>query len=444
MRWVYLSITSFLYYGLIGWESCIILFIVGFSSYCTGIALEKYRKNGRTFIYLGILFLTGVLLLARYQIFFIDNISQLFKLNISALELGYWQNKLSFFLTIGIGFYTLQAMGYLFDIYNGRITATKDIFLHFAFLSFFPKLLAGPLERNKTFRNQLEQIVSTTEAERWQGFKNIVFGLFLKYLIADNLAPYVNSAFQDLVLNQSTLFWWVTITTFAIQIYCDFNGYTHIVMGLAQLMGYKLSENFNLPYLSTSPSEFWTRWHITLSTWLREYIFFPLSRSKYLKGKYYINTWITMLLSGIWHGAGWTFIVWGSLHAFFISVDQLTHWSTYLKKFTFGKFICIFLMWLQLDISWVFFRANSINQALDILRIMFSFNFNNFMGVSPISFVFITAAVLMDTFMSLSKKRPVIVQPLHQRVLEVVVFSILLVVSIYFRGVGSRFIYFQF
>jgi alginate O-acetyltransferase complex protein AlgI len=443
-RWVYLTIASFLYYGLLGWQSCIVLFLVGILSYLIGLAIDKQRSHAKVFIYLGTLLLIAILLVVKYQIFLVANITPLFHMTISAIEQDYWLNKLSVFSLIGVGFYTLQAIGYLFDIYNKRIKATENIFLHFAFLSFFPKLLAGPIERNKTFLKQLSQITHTTEEERWHAFKNIIIGLFLKNIIANNLAPIVDGAFQNLVVNQSTLFWWEMVTAFAIQIYCDFNGYTHIVMGLAQLMGFNLMDNFRFPYISLSPSEFWTRWHISLSTWLREYIFFPLSRSKYLKGKYYINTWITMFLSGIWHGVGWTFIVWGGLHALYISLDQLMHWSTFLKKFTFGKFICLVFMWVQLDISWVFFKASSISQALGILRIMFDFNLKLQSGINQTVLGLIAAAILMDCLISLLNKRQGIIQPKPQRVLEVVVFSVLFVISIYFRGTGSQFIYFQF
>jgi alginate O-acetyltransferase complex protein AlgI len=470
-RWIYLTITSFAYFSLISWPSCIVLFIIGISSYFFGIGIEKNQKNtknlsennettfldtknrrffvskkvtSKTLIGLGVIFIVGVLLVFRYQIVFLEIIGRVLNRNLSVIELNYWRNKFSFFSTIGIGFYTLQAIGYLFDIYNGRISATREIFLHMAFLSFFPKLLSGPIEKNKSLIDQLRQITPINEDERWRGFKYIVIGLILKNLIADNLAPTIDSAFQSIPLAQSTAFWWQIIITFAVQIYCDFNGYTHVVIGLAQLMGYHLSENFKFPYLSLSPSEFWTRWHITLSTWLREYIFFPLSRSKYLKGKYYINTWITMLLSGMWHGVGWTFIVWGGLHALYISIDQRIHWSAYLKKFTAGKIICLLLMWVQLDISWVFFRASSINQATDILKAMFSFNNISVKVVSFSCLEFIVVALVMDAYIYLSKKPFMIFTSLRLKALEVFIFSLLLVIAIFFRGAGNQFIYFQF
>lgn len=444
VKWAYLTIASFLYYGFLGWKSCLVLFLVGILSYLIGIEIDKHRNHAKSYIFLGTFSLIAVLFVVRYQIFIIPNLIHPFNFNLTILEQDYWHNELSVFSVIGVGFYTLQAIGYLFDIYHSRIKATENIVLHFAFLSFFPKLLAGPIEKNNLFLNQLSKTSQTNEEERWRGFKNIIIGLFLKNIIANNLAPFVDGAFQNLVVNQSTIFWWQVISAFAIQIYCDFNGYTHIAIGLAELMGFKLTENFRFPYISFSPSEFWTRWHISLSTWLREYIFFPLSRSKYLKGKYYINTFITMLLSGVWHGMGWTFIVWGCLHALFISLDQLTHWSTFFRKFTFGKFLCIVLMWIQLDISWVFFKANSISQALGIIKIMFDFNFNINNDINYTVIGLIAVSFILDYFISLSKKSDVIIQPLHQKVLEVFVFSILFVISIYLSGTGSQFIYFQF
>jgi alginate O-acetyltransferase complex protein AlgI len=187
----------------------------------------------------------------------------------------------------------------------------------------FPQLVAGPIVRARTLLPQLLKPRETTELERWHGTKLIAFGFFKKVLLADNIAPMVNSAFNNVHQSGSSVYWWVVIIGFAIQIYCDFSGYSDIARGLAKWMGFHFKMNFNHPYRSLSMREFWQRWHISLSTWFRDYVYIPLGGNRKGKFRSHVNLWITMILSGFWHGASFNFIIWGALHAFYSSFEKV-------------------------------------------------------------------------------------------------------------------------
>jgi alginate O-acetyltransferase complex protein AlgI len=263
-------------------------------------------------------------------------------------------------------------MSYTFDVYRNKLKPTKSILQFFAYLSMFPQLVAGPIVRAETMLPQLLEVKGVSNEKRWDGFQLIVRGYFKKMVIADNLAPLVMAAFSAPDINTSTMFWWGAIIAFAFQIYCDFAGYSDIARGLALWMGYDFPDNFNHPYISTSIREFWERWHISLSTWFRDYLYIPLGGNRKGKFRSYINLWITMLVSGLWHGAAWTFVAWGAVHAFFASAERLTGWPEKIGKSSVAKFLAWFIVSIQVLVAWVFFRAENINQALDILKVLYS------------------------------------------------------------------------
>lgn len=218
---------------------------------------------------------------------------------------------LKILLPVGISFFTFQSMSYTIDVYRRRLKPTSN-FLHFmAYLALFPQLVAGPIVRACDLLPALELWHPPSAAVRWANLRLIAIGFFKKMVIADNLAPLVDQAFESPVLQGAWAYWWVVSIMFAAQIYCDFSGYTDIARGLGGLMGYEFPENFNHPYAAIGFRDFWSRWHISLSTWFRDYVYVPLGGSRHGAVRGYVNMWITMLLSGIWHGAGWTFIVWG-------------------------------------------------------------------------------------------------------------------------------------
>jgi len=354
-------------------------------------------------------------------------------------------------LPVGISFYTFQSMSYTIDIYKGQLAPTRNPLHFFAYLALFPQLVAGPIIRAADLLPQLKRESHTTEQQRWDGLHLIVHGFLKKVFIADNLAYYVTEAFSNPVHPESAVFWWIMMTAFAFQIYCDFSGYSDIARGLAKWMGYDFMVNFNHPYVATSLREFWTRWHISLSTWFRDYVYIPLGGSRLgpLRGE--INMWITMLVSGFWHGAAWNFIIWGGLHAAGATVERFTRLPRRLMALPGGRFIAGLWMLLQVWVTWVFFRAESFGQAMDILGSMFSFHAGMDVVQTQIGTVrlmligtVIGIAALREFWFFMGWHEREFVPTRWRPTVQVATMAALIVVAVFFRGPGSQFIYFQF
>ena len=439
-RLIWLTAASFFFYGWWDWRFLSLIAISGLIDYYAALGIAKYPDRKKLLLILSVIGNLGSLSLFKYSGFIAENIDKLFGLQ-GSFSLA--ANIPEFFLItpVGISFYTFQSMSYTFDVYRGDLKPTKNIVQFFAYLSMFPQLVAGPIVRAESMLPQLLQVSPITRDKKWDGFQLIVRGYFKKMVIADNLAPLVMAAFGAPEINSSTMFWWGTIIAFAFQIYCDFAGYSDIARGLAHWMGYDFPDNFNHPYISTSIREFWERWHISLSTWFRDYLYIPLGGNRKGKFRSYINLWITMVVSGLWHGAAWTFVAWGAVHAFFASTERFTHWPQKLGRSSVARFAAWFLVSVQVLVAWVFFRAESMNQAMDILRVMFSFQ-------GPFSFgwgldvtIFISIMILRELFAALhlddkfKGKHPVV---------EMIFYAILIAIIVFFRGEGSQFIYFQF
>lgn len=314
-------------------------------------------------MWLNIVLNLGILALFKYYDFFITEFAQLFHVFTDGL-------LLKVILPVGISFYTFQALSYSIDVYRGKIEPTKDIIAFFAFISFFPQLVAGPIERAT---NLLPQFLKKREFNydtAVDGMRQILWGLFKKIVVADNCAVYVNQVFADYT-NQSGSTLLLAAIFFTFQIYGDFSGYSDIAIGTAKLFGIKLMRNFNVPYFSRDIAEFWRRWHISLTTWFRDYVYIPLGGSRVSKAKVIRNTFVIFLLSGFWHGANWTFIVWGAYHAVLFLPLILTGKN---RKYTnqvaerralptlkeAGQMLLTFFLAV---IGWIIFRAESIGQA---------------------------------------------------------------------------------
>jgi D-alanyl-lipoteichoic acid acyltransferase DltB (MBOAT superfamily) len=439
-RLMWLTTASFFFYGWWDWRFLSLILISGLIDYFAALAIARYPVRKKLLLVLSIAGNLGSLSLFKYSGFIAENIDKLLGLQ-GGFSLA--ANIPEFFLItpVGISFYTFQSMSYTFDVYRDKLNPTKNILQFFAYLSMFPQLVAGPIVRAESMLPQLLKVTPVTKDKRWDGFQLIVRGYFKKMVIADNLAPLVMAAFSAPELNSSSMFWWGAIIAFAFQIYCDFAGYSDIARGLALWMGYDFPDNFNHPYISTSIREFWERWHISLSTWFRDYLYIPLGGNRKGKLRSYINLWITMLVSGLWHGAAWTFVVWGAVHAFFASAERFTCWPEKIGKSMVAKFLAWFFVSIQILVAWVFFRAVTIGQAWDILKVMFSFQ-------GPLKFewgfdasIFISIIILRELFAALhfdekfKGKHPVV---------EMVFYAALIAAIVFFRGEGSEFIYFQF
>jgi len=337
-------------------------------------------------------------------------------------------------------------MSYTIDVYKGYLKPTRNVFHFFAYLSLFPQLVAGPIVRASTLIPQLVRMKPTTETERWHGIKLIAFGFFKKVVLADNLAPMVNTAFADVNQTQSSIYWWLTILGFAFQIYCDFSGYTDIARGLAKMMGFHFKMNFNHPYLSSSIKQFWQNWHISLSTWFRDYVYIPLGGSRKGKFRSHLNMWITMVVSGFWHGASWNFIIWGWLHAFYLSIERILKWPKIMHQLHL-KWLATFLVMFQVLLAWVFFRAQTFADALTILKNMLSFNTSTeFKITSDLrnGFYFMIVALLIEYLFYRIKMRNLFKNPIRLKFAETFLIAFLIAVTIFLRGKGHEFIYFQF
>ena len=305
----FVVVASYVFYGWWDWRFLLLIAFTSFCSWGSGLLIRKAatKKEAKAWMWLNVVLNLGILAIFKYYDFFVLEFAQLFHINTEGL-------LLKVILPVGISFYTFQALSYSIDVYRGKIEPTRDVVAFFAFISFFPQLVAGPIERAT---NLLPQFLKKREFDygtATDGMRQILWGLFKKIVVADNCAAYVDQVFSCYQTQSgSTLL--IAAVFFTFQIYGDFSGYSDIAIGTAKLFGIKLMRNFNVPYFSRDIAEFWRRWHISLTTWFRDYVYIPLGGSRVSKAKVVRNTFVIFLISGFWHGANWTFIVWGVYHA---------------------------------------------------------------------------------------------------------------------------------
>ena len=317
----------------------------------------------------------GILCVFKYANFFLANISRL----TSAVGIGVIDRRLDLLLPVGISFYTFQALGYIIDVYRGEVKAEKSLLRYALFVSFFPQLVAGPIERSKNLLRQMQGIASI---EVWNfervrdGFFLMVWGLFQKMVIADRASLLV-----DKVVNHYEKYGFfelsVAVILFAFQIYCDFGGYTNIARGAAKVMGFSLTNNFRQPYLARSVKDFWRRWHISLTSWFTDYLYIPLGGNRKGRLRKYMNILLVFGISGLWHGASWNFVAWGLLHAIYLigaeGKDALLQKVGISMPESFSKRVReTVLTFVLVDFAWIFFMSNSFMQACRIIRQMTS------------------------------------------------------------------------
>ena len=371
---LFVVVVSYIFYGWWDWR---FLFLIAFTSACSfaaGLLIEMFKENPRkarmvnTLNIVVNLFILGVF---KYYDFFATAFADAF-LGGKADGL-----LLHLILPVGISFYTFQALSYSIDVYKGKLEPTRDIVQFFAFVSFFPQLVAGPIERATNLLPQFGKPRTFDYGTGADGMRQILWGLFKKVVIADNCAIYVDKVFSTYQTQSgSTLL--LAAILFAFQIYGDFSGYSDIAIGTAKLFGIKLMRNFNVPYFSRDIAEFWRRWHISLTTWFRDYVYIPLGGSRCSKAKIIRNTFVIFLVSGFWHGANWTFIAWGAYHALlFLPLILMGKNRKYRDTVAQDRLLpnlkeCgqMLLTFVLVVIGWIIFRSDSIGQAWDyILRI---------------------------------------------------------------------------
>lgn len=353
------------YYFYIQWNAPYIFLIILSTviDFILGIELTKERFNKKILLTISFISNLGLLVTFKYFDFFIEQINTVFGGNIHYLDLV---------LPIGISFYTFQTMSYTIDVYNKKLKPETDFIVFAVYVSFFPQLVAGPIERAAHLLKELKRKIKFSYSNLSHGIKLIIWGFFKKVVIADNVSVHVDKVFDNYQGHDEASIV-LAVIFFSIQIYCDFSGYTDIAIGSAKLFGIKLNKNFNFPYFSRSISEFWRRWHISLSTWFRDYLYIPLGGNRVSFSKIIMNILIVFIVSGFWHGANWTYIVWGTIHGVFVilemvlgklNLNNIKSLMPVLLLVCFKRFYTVSIVL----IAWVFFRANNVGEAFGILN----------------------------------------------------------------------------
>ncbi|MFA9389496.1 MAG: MBOAT family protein [Prolixibacteraceae bacterium] len=359
-------LSSYYFYG--SWDERFLLLIIASSlvDYLCGKHLFRASKQSTRKLLLGLslVFNLGLLGFFKYFNFFIDSFSDFIQL----FGLSANPSTLSIILPVGISFYTFQTLSYTIDIYRKKLEPVSNPLTFFAFVAFFPQLVAGPIERASNLLPQLQRKQIFDSDDVVAGFRFILWGLFKKVVIADRLSFVVEQVYNH-PAEFSGLNLFVTTILFGIQIYCDFSGYSDIAIGSARLLGIRLMDNFRTPYFSTSFREFWQRWHISLSTWFRDYIYIPLGGNRVSQARLMFNLFITFLISGFWHGANYTFLIWGALHGLFLVFEKVLSKANFRLP-SWVKGIFVFTM---VNLFWIFFRAQDLNEAFVIVAKIFSF-----------------------------------------------------------------------
>jgi D-alanyl-lipoteichoic acid acyltransferase DltB (MBOAT superfamily) len=453
-----LLIASYYFYGCWDWRFLSLIVVSTLVDYLVGLAFDIDRvdpdvrpvrtRRHKLLLVASLVTNLGLLGFFKYFGFFVDSFQNL----LSALGLHIGVTTLHIVLPVGISFYTFQTLSYTIDLYRGKITTERSLLNFGLFVAFFPQLVAGPIERASRL---LPQIRAATHFG-WEKFQTGIYligwGLFKKVVIADNIGKVADQVFAS--QDPTGIEVIIAVYSFAIQIYCDFSGYSDIARGVARCLGFELILNFNLPYFATNPSDFWRRWHISLSTWLRDYLYISLGGNRYGSRRTYINLMATMVLGGLWHGAAWTFVVWGIYHGALLCIHRaaeplLERYTTFKSRWavTAWFWIRVIFFFQLVCVSWLLFRAESLQQVVDMTYIVLTdWRTDN----SPLGWytfqIFLSCSVLFWGAQ--------LIQWLTQDLQVVLRFPVLARALVYAAGIlafiwfgeygGEAFIYFQF
>ena len=471
VRWIWLLVTSYFFY--MAWNPRYALFLAASTiiTYLSGLLIsrsnghaDKRKRESQRISWVALSFILNLamLLFFKYFDFAVYSINRITQyIGVQALSPSF-----DVILPVGISFYTLQALTYTMDVYRGECAVEKNPAKYALFVSFFPLIISGPIERSKNLLAQIREKHCFSYIDAKNGLIRMAWGYFQKAVVADRIAVMVNQVFDN--YQQYTGFYIVfAAVLFAVQLYCDFSAYSDIAIGAAQVMGFRVMENFRQPYFARSIQEFWRRWHISLSTWFRDYLYIPLGGSRCSKFKKYRNLMITFLVSGLWHGASWNFVVWGGLHGVFqITGDAVKKLKSKLYagmkvktgplSFGFGQIIVTFIL---VDFAWIFFRATGISAALGTVKNMFA-EFNPWiffdgslygLGLESGELLIAGAAILVLFAVDRMRSKRSILQSLSNQnaVFRWAVYSTLVISILIFGFYGNdyvqtQFIYFQF
>lgn len=375
IRFVLLLAANYFFYACWNLNNVWILVYITAIAYISGVLLERTdsKKCGRAVILTAAVLCFGILFIYKYLDFILGNVSRIFE----KINLNVGLPELDLLLPVGISFYIFQAFGYIVDISKGKIRAERNPLKLAAFVSFFPTLLSGPIERADNLLVQIKAGKRGSLDQIKRGLLMIAWGLFLKVAVADNIAPCVDIIYDSYSAYRGIEVLIATVL-FGFQIYCDFAGYSYMAIGSAKVLGFDLRDNFKTPYLAMNVTEFWRRWHISLTSWFRDYVYIPLGGNRKGKGKKYRNTMIVFLLSGLWHGAGWSYLFWGGLNGLYVVAEDvfktIRDKKEKQKRYSglLAKVLAIALTFVLVDYAWLYFRADSFSQGIQMTWMMLS------------------------------------------------------------------------
>lgn len=453
-RWILLLIASYYFYMCWNYKYVVLIAFSTVIDYLAGILMYRTKRKRLRTLYLLASLTTnlGLLFFFKYFNFFGESINYLF----SKFNIFYHVHTYHYLLPVGISFYTFQTLSYTIDLYKENRKPEYHFGKFALFVSFFPQLVAGPIERSVNLLPQFHKNFSFDYERVKSGILLMCWGFFKKVVIADRLAEYINQVYNNapeytgVPLIMATIF-------FAFQIYCDFSGYSDIAIGSAKIMGYDLMTNFRRPYLAVSIQDFWHRWHISLSTWFRDYVYIPLGGSRVAKWRWHTNLFITFLVSGLWHGAEWTFVIWGALHGFFLVFANMTKSVKARINQVAGltrvpqlhHVLQISVTFILVLFGWIFFRANNTADAFLIIRNLFDFTGSQHLNLFrvpsdlPIAFISIGLLIFIEIIeerAQLYERMQLLARPAKWAILTV------LILAVFILGMweAQDFLYFQF
>ena len=446
-QWGVILIASCIFYMSWNPKYIVLIAVTVITSYICAVLIEKYDNLKKIFLIISIVICMGFLFVFKYFGLLIETLQHI--LNDPQVPL------ITIILPVGISFYTFQTMSYVIDVYKHRIHAEHNLGIYATFVIFFPQLVAGPIERAENLLPQIRQRHDFDYEGIKYGLQLMVWGYFKKLVIADNLATHVDLIYSN-VSDYTGLALIVATVFFAFQIYCDFSGYSDIARGVAELFGIKLMVNFNSPYLSTSLKEFWGRWHISLSTWFRDYVYIPLGGNRKGNLRRNVNLIITFLVSGLWHGANWTFAIWGLLHGILQAVENVVYKPKHRDKKKRFRFVSMLLTFCIVCICWVFFRASSTKDAIYVIKHSLDGILNPYLyiyrgyhdlqlsKIKVMKYCFVLVLLFIYDYSSLQEDVIVRVNHYSRKARWGIYYTVLLLILIMGNFGSNQFVYFQF
>ena len=456
LRWqnLLILVASYVFYGWWDWRFLILIVITSLSSFASGLLIKHYdgnRRAQRAVSAANIVLNLGILATFKYFNFFAGSLQAV----LSVVGVMVDWPTLNIILPVGISFYTFQALSYSIDVYARRIEPTRDIVAFFSFISFFPQLVAGPIERATNLLPQMLTARRFDYGRAVDGLRQMLWGFFKKLIIADGCAEVVNQTWNGLD-SATGLMLFVCSLLFTFQIYADFSGYSDIAIGCAKLFGIRLTTNFKVPYFSRNVREFWRRWHITLMGWFTQYVYFPLGGSRCSRGRTVLNTIVVFSLSGLWHGADWTFVLWGLYHALLFIPLILLGSKSHKDTVAHGRFLPSFreltamvVTFLLVNFGWILFRAPDFTSFSEFVSRLFSHSLFNYHGLTMrmATMLLWCAALLLVEWLQREKQHVLQIdgyRVLSVRPVRLALYAVLVFLIFYFAGQVQTFIYFQF